>query len=60
MNHAVAVKGVIRRLAEDMNRIGPDPKKVAIQILWNRTQHGHIVCVAFFDDGTEITVEKKV
>jgi hypothetical protein len=43
-----------------MNRIGPDSKKVAIQILWNRTQYGHIVSVAFFDDRTEITVEKKV
>jgi hypothetical protein len=51
---------VISGLAEDVNRIGPDPKEVAIQVVWNRTQYGHIVCVAFFDDRAEITVEKKV
>ena len=60
MNHAVAVEGVISGLTENVNRIGPDPKEVAIQVVWNRTHHGHIVSVAFFGDRAEITVEKKV
>ena len=60
MNHAVAVKGVIRRFAEYMHRIGSYAQKVSSQILRNLANDFHVNGITLLGHGTEVTIEEKV
>jgi hypothetical protein len=60
VDHAVAIEGVIRLFAEDMNRIGADTQKVSLEVFRDSADHFHIIGVSLFGDRTEITVQEKV
>ena len=60
MDHAVAIEGVIRLFAEDMNRIGAHPQKVPLQIFGDGADHFHALGVALLGNWTEVAVEEKI
>jgi len=60
MNHAVAVEGVVGRLAENVDWIGAHAQEVPLQIRGDRADHLHIRGVTLLGHGTEVAVQKKV